>query len=117
MKNRSHYITLLLGGLICALSLSATVNVQVNGSGQKYTAVLLNGSAAGKYNIVFVGDGFTSSVADQNKFNQAVLDAVDAMSHKQPYAGNICAFNIWRVNVISARIRNRPSTRFHFKKY
>jgi len=103
MKNRRLYIIALYIGLLSSIRPSlATVNVQVNSAGQKYTAVLLNGSTSGKYNIVFVGDGFTSSASDQDKFNNAVNDAVDAMRHKQPYQSNICAFNIWRVNVISA---------------
>lgn len=102
MKNKLLYIIAVYIGLVFSIRPSfATVNVQVNSAGQKYTAVLLNGSTSGKYNIVFVGDGFTSSASDQDKFNNAVNDAVDAMRHKQPYQGNICAFNIWRVNVVS----------------
>ena len=80
----------------------AVVDVVVNPDGSKYTAVMHHGAVAGKYNIVFVGDGFTSSTTDQAKFNTAVNDAIDAMMHKQPYGNNICAFNVWRVNVISA---------------
>ena len=97
-----YIIAVCIGLLLSIRSSFATVNVQVNSAGQKYTAVMLNGSTSGKYNIVFVGDGFTSSASDQNKFNNAVNDAVDAMRHKQPYQGDMCAFNIWRVNVISA---------------
>jgi hypothetical protein len=103
MKNKIFYsICLLAGVLISARSFSA-VNVQVNSDGTKFTGVLVNGSTSGKYDIVFVGDGFTSSSADQVSFNNAVTTAVNALRNKHPYMDNICAFNIWRVNVISAQ--------------
>ncbi|MGC3947683.1 MAG: M64 family metallopeptidase [Chryseolinea sp.] len=90
---------------LCTLSIGvahATVDVQTNSDGSHVTAVLINGSTTRKYDIVFVGDGFTSSAADQTKFNNAVLSAIDALQNKAPYAANLCAFNVWRVNVISA---------------
>jgi hypothetical protein len=79
------------------------VNVQVNGDGSRYSSVLLNGSTSAKYDIVFVGDGFTSSAADQTSFNNAVNTSVTAIRNKHPYSDNICAFNVWRVNVISSQ--------------
>ncbi|MBL0743438.1 M64 family metallopeptidase [Chryseolinea lacunae] len=94
---------LLLLTCCCCLTTFATVNVQVNGDGTRFTSVLYNGSSTLKYDIVFVGDGFTSSATDQTRFNNAVLSAVDALRHKEPYATNLCGFNVWRVNVISAQ--------------
>ncbi len=93
---------LLCSNLLYIILAHATVNVQTNPDGTHATAVLVNGSTTLKYDIVFVGDGFTSSTADQDKFNNAVLAALDALRHKAPYSTNICAFNVWRVNVISA---------------
>ena len=93
---------LLCVSLLCTVQAYATVNVQTNADGTHSTAVLVNGSTTRKYDIVFVGDGFTSSAADQDKFNNAVLSAVDALRHKVPYSTQICSFNVWRVNVISA---------------
>jgi len=87
--------------LLISCATFAQVRVQTNANGLKYAGVLVNGATAGKYNIVFVGDGFTSSATDQAKFNKAVADAVDAMRNEPPYAQQLCSFNIWRVNVIS----------------
>ena len=75
----------------------------LNPDGRRYVAVQLNGSTSAKYDIVFVGDGFTSSAADQTAFNNAVMTSLTAISNKHPYSDNLCAFNIWRVNVISAQ--------------
>lgn len=101
MKNLK--ITALIGIILLLFSIQtfATVNVVVNSNGLRYTSVLLNGSTSAKYDIVFVGDGFTSSTTDQNKFNTAVETAIEALRHKHPYMDNMCAFNVWRVNVIS----------------
>lgn len=96
---KSYLLTFLC--TICVITTHAAVNVQTNADGSHVTAVLFNGPTTRKYDIVFVGDGFTSSAADQLKFNDAVLSAIDALRNKAPYAAYICAFNIWRVNVIS----------------
>src|SRR5690242_2310925 len=88
---------------IVQLAAMAAVNVQVNPDGTRYSAVLLNGPASRKFDIAFVGDGFTSSSADQTAFNNAVDTAVQALRNESPYRENVCAFNVWRVNVISAQ--------------
>lgn len=75
------------------------VNIQIQPDGKKYSKVILNGPVSAKYDIVFIGDGFT--LAEQSLFNAKVGEAVDALSKTQPYASSICSFNIWRVNVIS----------------
>ena len=102
MKNKL-IITIAFLTCFSLQSFSQPVNVQVNPDGTRYSAVLLNGSTSGKYDIVFVGDGFTSSAADQTSFNNAVNTSLNAMRNKHPYSDNICAFNVWRVNVISSQ--------------
>jgi hypothetical protein len=102
MKNKIFFSICLSAGILISAHSFSAVNVQVNPDGTKFTGVLVNGSTSGKYDIVFVGDGFTSSAADQASFNSAVTSAVNALRNKHPYMDNICAFNIWRVNVVSA---------------
>jgi hypothetical protein len=102
MKNKIFFSMCFLAGLLISIRSFSAVNVQVNSNGTKFTGVLVNGSTSGKYDIVFVGDGFTSSASDQASFNNAVTNAINALKNKHPYMDNICAFNIWRVNVISA---------------
>jgi hypothetical protein len=77
----------------------SAVHIQQN-NGQNYTAVLSNGSTTQKYDIVFVGDGFTAN--DQTAFNNAVDAAVAAMRARPGYAETMCGFNVWRVNVVSS---------------
>ena len=85
--------------LACATAAPADVNVQPNQDGQMYTGVMVNGSPSTKYNIVFLGDGFTA--AEQSQFNFKVSQAVEALWQREPYASHMCAFNIYRVNVVS----------------
>ncbi len=84
--------------LLFTVRLLAQVDIQTNG-GQYYTSVLSNGPTAQKYDIVFIGDGFTA--AQQATFNQKVNEAVDALRALVPYSETMCALNIWRVNVLS----------------
>jgi hypothetical protein len=92
-------LTLLLIIVSAVYLSSAAVNVQMV-NGKYYTAVLQNGATAQKYDIVFIGDGFTSS--EQTLFNTKVDEAVNALRALSPYSDRMCAFNIWRVNVVSA---------------
>jgi hypothetical protein len=93
--------TLVMTTLLAAGTASAAVNVQQNSDGTYYTGVLVNGAASKKYNIVFVGDGFTA--AQQNIFNIKVDQAVAALGILSPYKEQMCSLNIWRVNVVSAQ--------------
>lgn len=92
-------LLLIFGITLLASPLAAVVNVLTNADGSRYSAVLVSGSTARKYDIVFIGDGFTA--AQQGLFNQAVNDAVAGMRNLSPYRENMCSFNIWLVNVIS----------------
>lgn len=78
----------------------AQVTIQANGS-LNYAIVLCNGPSSTKYDLVFIGDGFTS--AEQTMFNQKVDEAVQAMRDLTPYRETMCSFNIWRVNVVSTQ--------------
>lgn len=96
MKN---LLILIFGIIFYNTPIVAQVNVLTNADGSQYTSILTSGSTARKYDIVFIGDGFTAE--QQDIFNQAVNDAVQAMRNLSPYRENMCSFNIWRVNVIS----------------
>jgi hypothetical protein len=90
---------LLLVLINCSMPLMAQVPVQTNDNGKKYTAVLLNGAVSKKFDIVFIGDGFTEQ--DQATFNRKVDEAVAALRSRIPYSEFMTSFNIWRVNVLS----------------
>jgi len=85
--------------LFSILITQAQVNVQIQPDGKRYSKILLNGAVSAKYDLVFIGDGFTAS--DQQLFNTKVNEAVNALRSSEPYASKICSFNIWKVNVIS----------------
>lgn len=92
-------ITLLIAFLCGTPGAFGAVNVLYNLDGSSYTDVMVNGSPGLKFNIVFVGDGFTS--AEQSLFNSKVNLALAALWNFEPYASHMCAFNIYRVNVAS----------------
>lgn len=91
----------ILFSLAAAAVAAGAVNVQVQPDGRTYTAVVENGPTAQKYDLVFVGDGFTST--EQATFNTSVDTAVAALQARIPYSQRMCGLNIWRVNVISAQ--------------
>lgn len=93
-------ITLLIALLCGTPNAFGAVNVLYNLDGLPYADVMVNGSPGLKFNIVYVGDGFTS--AEQSLFNSKVNAAVNALWNLEPYASHMCAFNIYRVNVASA---------------
>jgi hypothetical protein len=77
----------------------AEVAVQVQPTGLTYTPILVNGSSTSKFDIVFIGDGFTKN--EQTAFNNKVKEAVAALQNRPGYSARMCGFNIWRVNVLS----------------
>jgi len=95
---RKHILSIIITIILNFSFAYANVDIQPNGA-LNYYAVLVNGSVADKYDIVFVGDGFTA--AQQDLFNQKVEEAVNAMRNRSPYKEFMCSFNIWRVNVLS----------------
>jgi hypothetical protein len=76
------------------------LNVEVQPDGKRYSKILLSGGISQKYDLVFIGDGFTN--AEQKLFNLKVNQAVSDIQRKNPFNQSMCSFNIWRVNLISA---------------
>lgn len=67
--------------------------------GRTYAPVLVSGNTA-KYDLVFLGEGFTA--AEQEVYNTKVQEALAALAAMPPYAGKMECFNVWRINVASA---------------
>jgi hypothetical protein len=88
--------------LCCLLCIPAIIYSQVNVlevDGRFYTPLIESGTIYQKYDLVIMGDGYT--VDQQDLFNQNAQQAVDALRNFEPYASRMCAFNIWRINVVS----------------
>lgn len=94
---KKNLLLILTLGIIAG-ALQGQVSIQANGS-YNYATILCNGSSSEKYDIVFIGDGFTSG--EQTLFDQKVEEAVNALKNLSPYKETMCSFNIWRVNVLS----------------
>ncbi len=60
---------------------------------------LFSGSASDKWDVVFVGDGFTESCADTQLFHEAVGDAIETIEATSPF--DLCAFNFYWVRLNS----------------
>jgi len=91
--------TLALGTFAAGIA-DAAVNVQAQPGGAFFEGIGSTGDSSRRYDLVIVGDGFTA--AEQGEFNARVDDVVEALLAREPYASHMCAFNIWRVNVVSA---------------
>ncbi len=64
------------------------------------TTLVDNGDPRDMIDIVFLGDGFTAE--EQERFNDAVDRSVDELLGRHPLSALRTAFNIHRVNVVSA---------------
>lgn len=79
----------------------------INCYSQTKRTLLYNGSSASKFDIVFMGDGFTST--NQSEFNNLVDDYFKAMfTHDNGNLDNVLselqdAFNVYRVNLNSVQ--------------
>lgn len=74
------------------------------------TTILNNGPVANRYNLAFVGDGYTQ--AEQGTYAQNVLDLLNGrILAMQPFATYRNYFNAYRVNVVSpvSGISNDPT--------
>lgn len=96
--NRTFAGTILIAAF-AASAAEAAVNVQQQSNGQFYTAVRGGGASDRRYDLVIVGDGFKSD--EQALFNARVEYVAIALEGRHPYRDRMCAFNIWRVNVVS----------------
>jgi hypothetical protein len=78
-----------------------TLPLSVGGTGADVSIVypfLLSGSPEGRFDVVFVGDGFTSAPEDVDRFEDFVDRAIKALS-TPPYRK--CAFNFYWVRLVS----------------
>ncbi len=66
-----------------------------------YFPFLTSGATSTRFDVVFVGEGFTSDAEDVNRFEDYVDEAVKILS-EEPYER--CAFNFYSVRLIS----NKP---------
>ncbi|MDX2504942.1 MAG: M64 family metallopeptidase, partial [Gammaproteobacteria bacterium] len=89
---------LLLTLLLLSIQSYAQVNITQQDDGSDFAELLVAGDAD-KYDLVIMGDGFTLS--DQELFNEQVDRIVSAIENTSPYSNYPCAFNVWRVNVVS----------------
>ena len=74
-----------------------SIRVQVDGA--LYAAVLVNGGAS-RLDLVFMGEGFAED--EQDLFAEKVDEAVAALASTAPTSEVMDAFNIWRIDTISA---------------
>lgn len=88
----------LLAGLVASAA-AAAVDVQQQPNGLFYTLVHGGGASDLRYDLVLVGDGFTAD--EQDEFDARVEDVVAALEARAPFSDRMCAFNVWRVNVVS----------------
>jgi len=99
MKHLTRSILLL--AVAGAFAAQGAVNVQIQANGKYYTSPVYKGPVEEKYDIVFLGDGFTAN--EQGKFNERVGQAILALQAMTPYdERKMCWANVWRVNVVSA---------------
>jgi len=73
------------------------------------TQLVNNGPSSSKFDLVFVGDGYTSS--QLGTYNSHVTSKLNQIMAMQPFAGHQSQFNVWRVNVISTQsgVDNDPT--------
>lgn len=65
----------------------------------KVTTIQETGAASGRYNVVFVGDGYTSR--EQSKYLREVRDFWEKFQVDEPFKSYKKSFNVYAVNVIS----------------
>ena len=100
VKNCSFRILLMVSAIAgTILSVNGSPAVADGGVLEGTTTLLNSGDTADKIDLVFLGDGFTSS--QQGAFNTRVDQAVNAFLGAHPLQALRSAFNIHRVNVSS----------------
>lgn len=96
---RSSGLFFAIAALFVAAAAEAAVDVQQQEDGNYYTAISVAGPSDQKYDLVFIGDGFTEE--EQDLFNNMVDHVLHKLQCFPPFSSSMCALNIWRVNVIS----------------
>jgi hypothetical protein len=72
-------------------------------------AIQQTGASANRFDLVFVGDGYTS--AQVAKYHQDVVSKWNELSAVEPFKSYKQSFNVWQVNVLSAQsgVDNDPT--------
>ena len=70
-----------------------------DGSFISFSTLFESGPTSEKYNIVIMGDGFTSS--EQNAYNRKVLQLCSKLFNTHPFSSMKCAINFYRMNIAS----------------
>lgn len=63
------------------------------------TKVVDHGPASLRYNLVFLGDGYSAS--EMTKYHNDVRDAIDGIYATAPFNELWCGINVYRVDVVS----------------
>jgi hypothetical protein len=63
------------------------------------TKVVDHGPASLRYNLVFLGDGYSAS--EMTKYHNDVRDAIDGIYATAPFNERWCGINVYRVDVVS----------------
>jgi hypothetical protein len=73
------------------------------------TPIMVNGPSASKFDLVFVGDGYTSS--QLTTYSSHVTSKFNEIMAIEPFKSHRTQFNAWRVDVISAQsgVDNDPT--------
>lgn len=90
----------LLGLAVSLLGSSGAAASPSDGTVLGVTKVIDNGPAAGRFNLVLIGDGYRAG--EQALFANDVQDFVDFLFATPPFDSTASAFNVWRIDVASA---------------
>lgn len=94
MKLCLHKILVLLFTLVFQ-----TLSGQGDGRFVSFSTLQNSGPISDKFNIVFMGDGFTTS--QQEQYNEAVNSILQTLNQTHPYKYFREAFNFYRMNIAS----------------
>ncbi|WP_410657233.1 M64 family metallopeptidase [Amycolatopsis sp. lyj-112] len=86
-----------------------TAAPQILANAAKVTPIETNGPSESTFDLVFVGDGYTST--QLSTYSQHVRSSIAALFAIEPYKGHRKQFNIWQVDVVSAEsgVTNDPT--------
>lgn len=92
--------------VLCHPAGAQTNVVTVNGfkilkdpSGALYSSVDVHGSLMDRIDIVFLAEGYTE--AELGSFHTKVQEFQKELFTIEPFASNVCAFNLWMVSLVS----------------
>jgi len=91
-------LNLVIMSMLCMMSLPVLAGIN-DGRFLSSSALIENGPAADKMNIVFMGDGYTED--EQEVFNAKVEKAFNDLFSSHPFYTMRCAMNVIRINIAS----------------